>query len=57
MKTIYLVAWIVNAIVIDIFLYNPPFTVLFVFNTVIPFILLGIRIATLQQIAKEDSVV
>lgn len=55
MKTIYLTAWIVNAILLDIFLWDKALAILFVFNTAIPFVLLGVRIAILQDNAKEDS--
>jgi hypothetical protein len=57
MKTIYLTAWILNAILLDILVWTPDLGILFIFNTIIPIFLLVVRIAILEQNAEEDSIV
>ena len=54
MKTIYLIFWIINAFVLDFYLFNKKLAILFVFNTCIPAVLLIIRLVLLHEEVEKD---
>lgn len=54
MKTIYLLAWLINAVLLAVFCWNPQIAILFIFNVIIPLALLSVRITIFHENSKED---
>jgi hypothetical protein len=56
MKTIYLIAWIINALLLAIYTHHldPSLTILHMFNCLIPTVILILRMIIIHSEVKDD---